>query len=370
MGYKLGDLVSLIDERNIDNSITSFSGININKEFMPTVASVESVDGSKYKVVRKGRFVFSGMQTGRDERIRIGLYNDDNPIIISPAYLTFEISRKDIVIPEYFFMLFMRREMDRFGWFLSDSSVRSNLDWERFIDIDFDLRPLSIQQKYVDVYTAMLVNQQTYERGLDNLKLTCDAYIERLRRELPNEAIGAYIQLSDERNSAGLGVEQVRGLAVSKEMIETKADMYGVSLDNYKIVKPEYIAYVPDTSRRGDKMSLGFNNTAETYLVSSISTVFSTDVERLLPEYLMLFFIRAEFDRYARFNSWGSQRETFAWEDMCEVKIPIPDIAIQRSIVNIYNAYIERRNINERLKSQMKDICPILIKGSLEEAGA
>lgn len=87
-----------------------------------------------------------------------------------------------------------------------------------------------------------------------------------------------------------------------------------------------------------------------------------------MPEYLLMHFKRSEFDRYARFNSWGSAREAFAWEDMCEVKIPIPDIKVQQSIVNIYNAYITRRDINERLKAQIKDICPILIKGSLEEA--
>ena len=132
----------------------------------------------------------------------------------------------------------------------------------------------------------------------------------------------------------------------------------------------KHIAYVPDTSRRGDKMSLGFNGSDETYLVSSISTVFGTDTERLLPEYLMLFFARSEFDRYTRFHSWGSARETFGWEDMREVKIPIPDVDVQQSIVNIYNSYLTRREINEKLKAQIKDLCPMLIKGSLEEAGA
>lgn len=217
------------------------------------------------------------------------------------------------------------------------------------------------------VYNAMLANQQAYESGLNDLKMTCDAYVERLRHEMPHVAIGQYIHQSDERNSMELGVEQVRGLAVSKAMIETKANMDGVSLSRYKIVPSNYIAYVPDTSRRGDKISLGFNNTDKTFLVSSISTVFGTNMNKLLPEYLMLFFTRSEFDRYVRFHSWGSARETFNWDDMCEVKIPIPDINVQRSIVNIYNAYIDRRDINERLKAQIKDLCPILIKGALQE---
>lgn len=91
------------------------------------------------------------------------------------------------------------------------------------------------------------------------------------------------------------------------------------------------------------------------------------DKNKLLPEYLMLYFSRSEFNRYARFNSWGSARETFDWSEMCELKIPIPDIHVQRSIANIFDCYIERKTINEKLKAQIKAICPILIKGSIEE---
>lgn len=367
---KIGDLIVLVDERNTDGSITAFYGININKEFMPTVANTTDIDPCKYKIVRNHRFVFSGMQTGRDECIRIGLYMEKDPIIISPAYTTFEIVKTDIVLEEYFFMLFLRKEMDRYGWFISDSSIRSNLDWDRFCGIEIDLPPLPVQQKYVNVYNAMVKNQKAYESGLDDLKLTCDAYIDELRRTLPHKAIGEYIEQLDERNtSLSIGAEGVRGISTDKEFIATKADLDGVGLGNYKVVRTKCFAYVPDTSRRGDKISLAFNNTDKLFLVSSISTVFRVkNTQELLPEYLLMHFKRSEFDRYARFNSWGSAREAFAWEDMCEVKIPIPDIKVQQSIVNIYNAYITRRDINERLKAQIKDICPILIKGSLEEA--
>jgi type I restriction enzyme S subunit len=153
---RVDQLIEYVDERNTDGIITDFYGININKEFMPTIANVENVDSRKYKVVRTGRFVFSGMQTGRDECIRIGLYSGVNPIIISPAYSTFEIKAVDEVIPTYFFMLFLRSEMDRYGWFLSDSSVRANLDADRFGEIEFRLPPLQIQQKYVDLYSAIM----------------------------------------------------------------------------------------------------------------------------------------------------------------------------------------------------------------------
>lgn len=364
--YRIGQLIKIVDERN-SFDINDFYGININKEFMPTVANTEGLDETNYKIVRKNRFVFSGMQTGRDKCIRISMYMGNEPIIVSPAYTTFEIV-DEYVLPTYFFMIFLSKERDRLGWFYSDGSIRSNLDWDRFCDIQLNIPDLPTQQKYVDIYNAMVANQQAYERGLEDLKLTCDAYIEDLRRKMPCEKIGKYLIECNERNDIGLTVDNVRGIATSKEFIDTKANMDGVPLSNYKMVRPNEIAYISDTSRRGDKISLAMNSSDETYLVSSISTVFRTNKKYLLPEYLFLFYSRTEFDRYARFNSWGSARETFNWDDMCDVKIPIPDIAIQKSIAEMYMVNNKRKEINEQLKTQIKNICPILIKGSLEES--
>lgn len=365
--HKIGQLISIVDERN-NMGISEFCGININKEFMPTAANTEGLDESKYKIVRKNRFVFSGMQTGRDECIRVSMYNKDNPILISPAYTTFEVNATDVVIPLYFFMKFLSKEKDRYGAFCSDGSIRSNLDWDVFCDIELELPPLSIQQKYVDIYNAMIENQRIYECGLEDLKLVCDAYIENLRYKIACEEIAPYIEEYIQKNEIGMTLDSVRGIATSKEFIATKANMDGVSLNNYKIVEPGMIAFISDTSRRAEKISLAMNESRQPYLVSSIATVVQTDESKLLSKYLYLFFCRTEFDRYARFHSWGSARETFGFDDMKAVSIPIPKLEIQKSIVGIYEAYAIRKEINEKLKVQIKDICPILIKGSIEEA--
>lgn len=303
-------------------------------------------------------------------KLGIGYNNSINTYITTFNNMIFHVKDKarKVVLPQYLFIYFSRREWDRKAEMYSWGSSTEVFSWDTFCEIEIDLPDMTIQQKFVDIYNAILANQRGYERGLGDLKLACDGFIDQLRKTSILEPIGQYLILSDTRNVHGLSVESVKGLSVSKEMIVTKADINGVNLDNYKILPPGHIAYVPDTSRRGDKVSLGYNNTNETFLVSSISIVFGTKQEKLLPEYLMLFFCRSEFDRYARFHSWGSARETFDWSEMCEVKIPIPDIGVQRSIVNIYNAYIERKAINDKLKEQIKDICPILIKGSLEEA--
>ena len=367
--YRIVDLISVVDERN-DIGIREFYGININKEFMPTVANTEGLDETKYKVVRKNRFVYSGMQTGRDECIRISMYTKDSPILVSPAYTTFEVTSLDTVIPLYFFMKFLTKERDRYGAFCSDGSIRSNLDWDVFCDIEIELPSLEVQQKYVNVYNAMLANQQSYERGLEDLKLVCDAYIDEIRKKLPHIELGNYISLCDSKNDKlEYGINSVRGISIEKKFIDTKANMEGVSLKPYSVVKPNEFAYVTVTSRNGDKISLARNSSNEAYICSSSYIVFKINKpEELLPEYLSMLFERDEFDRYSRFNSWGSARETFDWEEMCNVRIPLPHIEIQRDIVNIFEACNERKGINEKLKTQIKDICPILIKGSIEEA--
>lgn len=362
--YRIGDLITSVDERN-NFGIKDFCGININKEFMPTVANTEGLDETKYKVVRKNRFVYSGMQTGRDECIRIAMYNNEKPILISPAYTTFEVTALDKVIPLYFFMKFLSKEMDRFGAFCSDGSIRSNLDWDVFCDIEIDLPPLEIQQKSVDIYNAMLANQKSYERGLDDLKLVCDAYIEDLRRKIPCEPIGPYIDAVTESNM-NKEYKIVQGVESSGSFIDTRANMQGVDISNYTIVRKHNIAYNPSRINLG---SIALYNNDEPCIVSPMYSVFKVlDTEKIIPEYLMLWFGRKEFHRYTWYYAAGSVRDTFDFNLMQEIQIPLPKKEIQQDIVNIFSVFNDRKKINERLKTQIKDICPILIKGSIEEA--
>lgn len=367
--YKFGELLELTNENNSDGKYgeNDAIGVNVDKIILPMRGKISEKDFSKFHLVPPGHFAYNPRGS---RKLGIGFNDTDRTFIITFNDNVFRIkpSAKNILLDTYLFMYLSRKEWDRYAEFISWGSSTEVFDWTYFCDEEISLPPIDIQRKYVAVYNAMLANQQSYERGLEDLKLTCDAYIEELRRNIPSVAIGKYLIPSDERNTLNLSADSVRGLSVSKDMIETKANMNGVSVSNYKIVPPRYIAYVSDTSRRGDKMSLGFNRTKETFLVSSISTVFKTDTRYLLPEFLMLYICRDEFDRYARFHSWGSARETFDWDEMCDVRIPIPAIEIQQDIVNIYEAYLTRKEINEKLKTQIKDLYPILIKGSIEEA--
>lgn len=366
--YKLGQLIELTTETNKNNSfgVNDVKGMTITKQIIPTKANVSTADLEKFLVIHPTEFVFNPRTHGK--HIGFGYNSTGKSFIISWNNIGFRVKKevKEVVSPEYLFLHFNRVEWDREACFRSWGSSTEVFTWNALCEMEIDLPPLFTQQKYVDIYKAMVANQQCYERGLEDLKLVCDAYIEDLRRKIPCEKIGKYIVERDQRNTQRLTIDSVRGISTNKELIPTKADMNGVGLDNYKVVQPRQLAYVPDTSRRGEKVSLGFNNTDKEVLVSSIYVVFEANQNFLIPEYLMMFFTRSEFDRYARFNSWGSARETFDWSEMGNIQIPIPDINIQKSIVDIYNVYTERKRINEQLKSQIKNICPILIRGSLE----
>ena len=159
--------------------------------------------------------------------------------------------------------------------------------------------------------------------------------------------LGNYIRQVDVRNR-DLAVERLLGLSVNKQFIPSIANTIGTDMSNYKVVAPSQFVYIADTSRRGDKIAIALLGGQGKAIVSAIYTVFEiTNEMELLPEYLMMWFRRPEFDRYARFKSHGSAREVFEWSEMCEVLLPIPPIEEQRKIVAQYQA-IERRIENNR----------------------
>ncbi|MBA4155782.1 restriction endonuclease subunit S [Flavobacterium sp.] len=366
MSYKrIGDYIHLVDNRNKNLAVTNLLGINITKNFMPSVANISETDLSKYKIIHKGQFAYSAMQVGRDETIRLALYTEDKPAIISPAYLVIEVNDQNELLPEYMMMWFQRPESDRYGWFISDSSVRASLEWERLCDIKIPIPDIKEQRKYVALYQGLLNNQKSYEKSLADLQLICDTYIENLIKTEEPKVLVDYIEQSDERNN-NLKIDNLIGISVNKVFMPTKSNKEKLDLSNYKIVHPREFGYVSVTSRNGEKISIALLDN-EAGLVSSTYTVFRViDTSILLPEFLFLFFKRSEFDRYARFNSWGSARETFDWADMCNVKLPIPDIKVQEAIVTIYHTLETRKRINEQLKSTIKPLCPVLMKGVVE----
>lgn len=364
--YKLGELIEPSDERNSESKygIDDVRGISTGKEFIETKANMDGVGLASYKVVKQYEFAYVSDTSRRGDKISLA-YNKNCPeFLVSSISTVFRVKQPKILLSDYLFIYFNRPEFDRFSRFNSWGSARETFSWADLCDIDITLPDKATQQKYVDIYESMVANQKSYEKGLDDLKLTCDAYIEELRRKIKCEKIGPYINPIDERNS-DLKIKLAQGITNEKFFASPK--QVADAEQNAKIVRTGQFAYNRATTRNGEKISIAYR-IGEDCVVSSAYQVFEiVQTNKLSPEYLMMWFKRSEFDRYARYMSKGSAHEFFEYSDMEEVQIPIPDISVQRSIADIYKVYTERKRINEQLKQQIKDICPILIKGSLEE---
>ena len=365
---KLGSFLSLCNQTNEEllYGLGCVRGVSVNKNFITTKANMVGVSLKPYLIINPNEFVYVADTSRRGDKIAIARNTSNEVYICSSAYTVFKVSEPSKLLPEYLSLLFERAEFDRYARYNSWGSARETFDWQTFCDYEIELPPISIQQKYVDIYKAIHKNQQCYERGLNDLKLTCDAYIENLRHSMVSEEIGNYIVRKNDKNIDNK-IKTVLGLSTSKQFRVPQSRVNKKDLGGYKIVNPLEFAFVPTTDT-WKVLAFAINIYNDPIVVSPIYEVFSVCTEKLLPEYLALWLSREEFDRYARYHSWGSARENFSWEAMGEVQIPVPDIDVQQSIVDIYKAYNIRKEINEKLKAQLKDICPILIKGSIEEA--
>ena len=166
--------------------------------------------------------------------------------------------------------------------------------------------------------------------------------------------LGQYIRQVDVRNSEGKE-ENLLGVSVQKQFIPSIANTVGTDFTKYKVVKKGQFTYIPDTSRRGDKIGIALLEDYDEGLVSNVYTVFEViDENQLMPEYLMLWFSRPEFDRYARFKSHGSVREVMDWDEMCKVELPVPSIEKQRSIVKSYKAITDRIALKKRINDNLE----------------
>lgn len=360
---RLGDYISPRRENNssLKYGIDLIEGVNSDGEFQPTKALTDNINLKPYKVVRHGDIVYN------PSRLNIGslAYRTGDMCIVSHLYQVFYIKEKyQSKLSAEFLTLYLRRnEFYRYVDYDNFGSQRAEYNLRKLSELLIPLPSPDEQQKVVNAWKAFREIKEQNEAKSAPLMQVCQSYIQELKQKYPLQEIGPYIEECNERNlEVKFTEKEVRGIATSKGLIETKANLDGVSLNSYKLVKSKEIAFVPDTSRRGDKMSLGLNDSDKTYIVSSISSVFKVDEENILSEFLYLWFCRPEFDRYARFNSWGSAREAFSFEDMKRCKVPLPPIDVQRAIVNIYKCANEAKQIAEEADRLSREVCPALLQ--------
>lgn len=372
----LDDYIEPYDERNENGAFgeESVRGVTSKGVFDKTKANTDGLDFRKYKIVRAGQIAYN------PSRINLGSIslNQDKPYIVSPMYQVFRLKVGITDLDVEFLHLFLHRpEFLRSTLFFAHGSVRDVFSLEEMKRVRIPLPDIEVQKRIVAAWRGLLQLKEQNEALADSLDKLCLAQIEALRKAASDEkgaavswaTLGEYIEPCDERNEDGMfAVDDVRGISIEKRIIPTKADMTNVSLSPYKIVHQKEFCFVTVTSRNGDKISLAENDTGADCIVSSSYEVFRTHPEVLDPTYLYLWFCRPEFDRYARFHSWGSAREAFSLDEMKRVRIPLPDIEVQRRIAAVYSAAREARRIAVEAGNLGESICPALMRRVAEEA--
>lgn len=363
--YKLGELIELTDERNRSGLYTldDVKGISTEKKFIDTKANMDGVSLDSYKVVNPGEFTYVADTSRRGDKIALAYNGSAKAVLISSIYTTFKICREDLLSPVYLYMFFNRPEFDRYSRFNSWGSARETFDWRDFCDIEISLPTLEIQQKFVDVYTALQKNLEAYQSNLDDLKLVCEGYIEKLRHEHGDVVVGPYIRSVDERNE-NQEVTLTQGVDVNMQFIPAKRE--AEDQEGTKIVRTGQFAFNKVVKSNGTKLPIALREGPDCVISGSYEVFEVIDKKKLVPEYLMLWMSRPETHRRCGFYSYGTTRDVFPFEELCKLRLPIPDTDIQQSIANLFTLYKDRQCIAVRLKEQLYNLCPILIQGSLQ----
>ena len=364
--YKLGDLIELCDERNIhgDYKIQDACGMTITKEIIPTKANILQTDLSNFLIVHPQDFIYNPRTHGK--RIGLGYNNTNKTIIISWNNIAFRVKKTDTLSPDYFFIYLNRNEWDREACYQSWGTSTEVFSWLAFCDMEIKLPSLEIQKKYVALYQAACDNLKAYETRLDSLKLVCDGYIDKIKHSAERIKISEILETVDERNEHNL-IKEVKGINITKDFMPSVANVDQSSIHKYKIVRPGYFAFSGMQTGRDKCIRIALNKNTQPLIVSPAYTTLRLKNDNVEAKYIMLWFSREESDRYGWFASDGSVRSNLDLDRFFDIKIPIPSIDTQRDIVNIYQCYLERKQIADQLREKIKNLCPVLIRGSLQE---
>ena len=368
--YQFGDLIELNIIKNEDGRYgeNDAIGVNIDKIILPMRGSNEDKKYEKFNLVPPKHFAYNPRGS---RKLGLGFNDTNRTYIITFNDNVFRIkkSAKSIVLDTYLFIYLSRKEWDRRAEYISWGSSTEVFDWNIFCEEEIELPDLSTQQKYVDIYKAMVANQQSYEHGLDDLKLTLDALMDETKHSAERKRVIDLLIGVDNRNHTG-DITNVQGINISKQFMPSIADTNGVDLTKYKIVKKGQFAFSGMQTGRDECIRIALFDKDDPIIISPAYTVFETKDDSVLAEYIMIWFSRKETDRRGWFMSDSSVRTNLDLDRFYEIEIPVPDKKTQKAIVDIFSVYIMRRNINDQLKMQIRNICPILIKGSIEEGRA
>lgn len=359
----LGDLIVQCDERNSDGlyTVNDVKGVSINKVIIETKADMTGVSLSPYKLFKHDEFCFVPITSRNGDRITLSINDHNRTYIVSSSYCVFKVAETSRLLPMFLYLYFCRPEFDRYARFNSWGSAREAFSFDDMRRVRFPLPPIEVQQQYVDAYSGLRKLAEENEALLDPLSKACQAYLAEVNSQYSQVRLGDYIDEFVKIN-ADNSIKDVRGVSVSKHFVLTNAKVDKSDLSKYKIVPPLHIAYV-QTTKNEKCFAFAINTSNSPVVVSSVDRViFSSKPDMLSIEFLALWFMREEWDRYAIFNSWGSAREVFSYEDLCNSTIPLPPIEVQQSIVALHRCAEEARSIAAKARETLSTICPAMIQ--------
>ena len=367
----LGYYIEKVDCKNtqFEYGLDDVRGVSNEKKLMQTRADLMGRDLSKFSIINKNEFVYNHRTSRHGGKFCIAYNAENEPVICTEDYTIFRIKEecKEDLIEEWLYLFFCRPEFDRYVMYSSWGSSTEFFNWEDVQSIEIELPPYHIQQKYVDIYKALLANQQSYERGLDDLKTVCDGFVNNISN-CRYERIGSFITRNQKRNQDKIfSKNDVKGFNNLGQFIEPMR-LFSGDISTFKIITKGDFVYNSRINSTIERLSVALNEADDLIVSPAYESFYVNNTEEIEPYYLYMLLQRDSFARKVLFNSFGSSTVVFGIDDLGEIEIPVPDIKIQRSIVDVYRIFKVRSELNERLKDKVKDLCPILIKVSIEEA--
>lgn len=362
---RLGDFieVSTANNKTLRYGSDLIRGVTTEGFLRDPKGDVRSVDLAPYKIVRQNAFVYNPSRLDLGSIARC----TEELCIVSHLYIVFYLNAAGLraIDPAWLYMYLRRSEFMREVTFRNFGSQRPEFNFKKMSDIELPLPPIEVQRKYVAIYEAMLANQRAYEKGLDDLKLTCDALLDRCKESSTWEPVGKHLREVDVRNTSGK-CDVAYGINIKKEFMLSKAS--SDDLLKYKLVEPGQLAYSAMQTGRDKCIRIALNESSSTLAVSPAYSILESVDAGVDARYVMMWFSRAESDRYGWFLSDASIRANLDLSSFLEIEMPIPESGLREALCDLYSVLRIRSSVNDHLKSQLKNICPILIRGSIEEA--
>ena len=363
--HKLGEYIEVSTKHNADIKYGTelIEGVNSVGEFCKPKACLDGIDLKPYKIVRPGDFVYN------PSRINIGslAYRKNPMCIVSHLYVVFHLTKygKTKLIAEYLFLYLQRDEFRRLVTYRNFGSQRPEFNFRQMCEVEIPVPRIAEQRKVVEAWQGLRKMKEENEQLAEPLLALCRSYLQEIKKKYPMKEIGPMIERVDVRN-ADNSIHVVKSVSVTKEFKDTNAKVDKSQLQSYKIVKPGEVSFVQTTGNE-KCLCIAVSHFDDPIVVTSVNEVFKVDEGRLLADFLYLWWCRKESDRYARFHSWGSARETFNWADMCRVKIPLPPIEVQQAVVDLYRCANEAKKIAAEADKLSREICPALIQRVVRE---